>query len=166
MAFATADNPEIFPDAEGILQVKRKYSTLFTEITNQLISIQDHRQDKLTGIIKSLRRMINFLNIDVKILAQKTVTTTKWYDDAVSYSNPESRYWGDTLRIKKKRIQSEQKDGIVSMPLLEPYLDIKWPRIIPTNNEQYPHSDHVIQEYAQAMKIKEQDLLNNKRFGV
>ena len=108
--------------------------------------------------------MTNFLNIDVKVLAQKTVTATKWYDDARSYSNPESRYWGDTLKLKRKRIESEQKDGIISMPLLEPYLDLKWPRSIPSNQEQYHHN--VLQEYAKAMKIKEQDLLNNKRFGV
>ena len=164
MAFATADNPEIFPDAEGLLHVKKKYSTLFTEITNQLIIIQDHRQEQLAGIIKNLRRMTNFLNIDVKVLAQKTVTATKWYDDARSYSNPESRYWGDTLKLKRKRIENEQKDGIISMPLLEPYLDLKWPRSIPSNQEQYHHI--VLQEYAKVIKIKEQDLLNNKRFGV
>lgn len=165
MTFATSDNPDIFPDAEGILQVKKKYSTLFFEITNHLTKIKDHRQEKLAGILKNLRRMINFLNIDVKVLAQKTVKTSKWYEDAPSYSNPESRYWGDTLKIKKKRLESEEKDGIITMPLLEPYLELKWPRSMPSHHqEHYPLLE--IKEYAKAMSTKEQNLLNNKRFGV
>lgn len=165
MAFATSDNPNIFPDAEGLLQVKKKYSTLFSEITNHLTKIKDHRQEQLAGILKNLRRMINFLNIDVKVLAQqKPVATSKWYEDARSYSNPESRYWGDTLKIKKKRLESEEKDGIITMPLLEPYLELKWPRSMPSHQEHYPLLE--IQEYAKAMTTKEQTLLNNKRFGV
>ena len=164
MAFATADNPEIFPDADGLLQVKRKYSKLFNEITNELLKITDYRKKELADTIKNLRRAINFINVDIKVLAQKTAKPTKWFDDARSYANPDSRYWGDTLKIKRKRLESEQKDGIITMPLLEPYLELKWPQKLPSKPEEYPLPE--FHEYAKALIIKERDLLNNKRFGV
>lgn len=165
MAFATADNPEIFPDAHGLLQVKRKYSTLFSEITNQITKIKDHRQEQLTGILKKLRRMVNFLNIDIKALTtQKTDSTSKWYEDARSLSKPQSRYLGDTMKIKRKRLESEEKDGIIAMPFLEPYLELQWPPSIPSNQD-HPYPLPEFKEYAKAMTAKEQTLLNNKRFG-
>lgn len=164
MAFATADNPEIFPDVSDILQVKRKYSKLFSEITDELLTIKDHRQERLAVIIKQLRRMFNFLNHDVNLHAKKNVVKTKWFDVAQSYAVPDSRYSAETMKLKNKRVESEQKDGIITMPFLEPYLGIKWPSGLPPNRDKYPNA--VIQEYAQVMTTAELDLLNNKRFGV
>ena len=109
--------------------------------------------------------MTNFLHIDIKALEnQKTVTSSKWYEDARSYSNSDSRYLGDTLKIKRKRLLSEEKDGIITMPLLEPYLELKWPQSLPPYQDHYPHP--AIHEYAKVLTTKEQALLNNKRFGV
>ena len=81
-----------------------------------------------------------------------------------TYANPDCRYLEETLKLKNKRLESEQKNGVITMPFLEPYLEIKWPSGLPPNREKYPSA--VFQEYAQAIAIFEQDLLINKRFGV
>ena len=167
LAFASAQDGTIFPDAKGPLQVKKKYAKLFNEINTQLSKIKGSQASQLKTTTKNVRRIINVLCRDVKESAKnytENVNNAQWYKDAVSYSSPKSRYFGDTLMTRKSRLENE-KNGMIIMPLLEPYLDVQWPPNLPViPDNKYPLQ--IMKECVQILTDRENDLLLNKSFGV
>lgn len=172
------------------------YSRLFVEILFELVSIKDKRQKLLVTIIKELRRMINFFgkdindavkrNPDLKILVNSNFTeikstsltissstsflNSKWLIEAKSLAYPEKRYCDDVQSAKKVRLQAENQDGILTMPLLEPYLEIKWPTkvmlSVASDSSKTLDSDEVLKEYTRQINERENHILSNKQFGI
>lgn len=150
--------------------MKRKYARLFKELSDQLVKIpnQNH-QKRLQDPIKTMRRLINVLNVDAKGLkaTEKPTIITKipqWMEEANLYSSFRVRTSPEAIKTRKTRLENEQKDGIVSTPLLEPYLEVIWPRTYPLKPDTYSHP--IFKQFAQKCTDKEMDLQLNKRFGV
>lgn len=181
MVFCDSNDSSIFPDANGDFEVKKKYAKLYKEINAIIEKIRDHRAKDLQDSLKAVRKKINALCLYVKqhspvesltkhqpapvVSSTSSKTPPQWFTDARRLASHLSRTSNDTQQIRKRRLEVEQRDGIVSMPLLEPYLDLKWPTFI--NNNVDTISIHpVIDEYSKFLKVKEDAINSNKRFGL
>lgn len=181
MVLCDANDGSIFPDANGVYEVKKKYAKLYKEINTIIGKIRDYRAKKLQESLRAIRKKINALCLYVKHHAplesthdpttRKPLTSPKshvpvepkWISDARRLAPHLSRTSNEVKQTKKRRLEVEQRDGIISMPLLEPYLDIKWPNCT-TNNTDPIHP--VIKEYSAVLKAKEDEVCFNKRFGL
>lgn len=186
---------------ENEIQIKKMYLRLFVEVERSLVVLKDDQKKVLTAITKKIRRMINFFGKNIKdairqspglnlnpilnnnsiIAADSSIASssisinsfsnTQWFKIAHSFAYPERRYWGDTQSTKKHRVHIENQDGILTMPLLEPYLKVKWPKKrlnlqLITNQKSLSSSDAVLTEYSRKLIERENMILDNKRFGI
>ena len=169
------------------------------EILSELVNVKDKRRQKLLAtIVKEIRRMINFLGKDIndavkrnpelkifinsnsnfnenksKNLTPSSSTSfldSKWLIEAKSLAHPERRYCDNVQSAKKVRLQAENQDGILTMPLLEPYLEVKWPTkvmlSVASASSMTLDSDEVLKEYTRQINERENHLLSNKHFGI
>ena len=181
MDSCNANDGSLFPDVKGPLEIKKKYAKLYKEVNSSIEKIRDHRVDELKDSLKAVRKMVNVLCVYIKkhCLKENTSNPTsinpktteqnrklvdpEWIVNARTLASHHSRTSVEIKQIKKRRLEIEQKDGIITMPLLEPYLDIKWPsKLQMAANDINP----VIKEYSAAIRAKEESLLANKRFGL
>lgn len=133
------------------------------------MDVKDHHQEeKLKVSIKNIRRTMNFLGRDINEatkISDNSINKCKWLKDAVSHSEPDTRFWGDVKKVKLQRIANEERDGIVAMPRLEPYLEIKWPKtdsFTKIDKDAHP----VMDAHLRNVRNRELNLLANKRFGI
>lgn len=171
MVLCNANDGSIFPDAVGPLEIKKKYAKLYKEINLSMEKIRDRRAEGLKDSLKAVRKTINVLCVYIKRQSTKEMPKSaklpikedcKWIADARKLASHQSRTSAETKQTRLRRLEHELKDGIITMPLLEPYLDIKWPEILPP----VPCDNPIIKEYCKAMQTKEEVLLINKRFGL
>ena len=170
LAFANQDNADIFPDVDGrsTIEIRKKYHRLFIEILPFLTDVKDHRKSVLKVLVKNVRRMVNFLGRDINVTAKtpkNCVNTHNWLKDALYHSDPESRYWGSVKTTRKQRVENEERNGIISMPLLEPYLPIHWPTSFPTTTTNN-NTESIMEAHMRNLRDHEHSLLMNKRFGI
>lgn len=184
MVLCKANDGSLFPDVSGIYEVSKKYAKLYKEINAIMEKIRDRRAKKLQDSLRAVRKTINVLCYYIKRhspdgsadgptkksqsqISPKSNATLdpKWITDARRLASHQSRTSIEIKQTKKRRQEVEQRDGIISMPLLEPYLDLKWPSpLTATNNSETIHP--VIKEYSAVLKAKEDAINSNKRFGL
>ena len=134
---------------EGSTKIKKKQKQAQKEIQKQ--AQKQTKKDKKTLLALQLPLQ----------------TDQIWLKNARSFSNSKKRLTNEMLYNRKQRINREKRDGIVTMPLLEPYLDISWPcqesksKSISTETENV-----VLKTYINHLMTREEELLTLKRFGV
>ena len=182
MSLCDANDGSIFSGLQDAFEVKKKYAKLYKEINSEMEKINDNRRAKsLQKTLKYVRKMINSLCLYIKQHTPKenglkhsmksntlpskvnNLVDHKWIKDARKLAQHQSRTSFESRQVKQRRLEVEQRDGIISMPLLEPYLDLKWPNSFPNINS-YTHP--VLKEYSRALREKEDKLNSTKLFGL
>ena len=88
----------------------------------------------------------------------------KWLKYAQNLARPENRFTDKTIKNRSLRLETETKSGIVTLPVLEPYLEVKWPKELHKPEFNFPHPE--LEKHSLRMLKMEKECLENKRFGV
>lgn len=169
LKFIKKNRPDIFPGIEDEFEIKKRYAKLCKELESEIIGFKGQKRTELVkDILKKVRQQINFINISLKREANGKIpdeSTQKidWLINARAFSSSNSRTSKDQSKAKSLRLEREKKDGIIMMPLLEPYLDVKWPSTIP---KPPIHEHPVIQAYSDRLALREKELQIFKQFGI
>lgn len=149
----------LFPGINGQKSLMEMYLKMFEEFVDLVKSLSSKPVATSTFaiVIKKIDPCVRSIK---RQLTKSAGDVPEWLEFAGPLSEAESRRSRPSTKRSKQAFPTPE--GVITMPLLEPYLDVSWPLKL----ESLPKSnDATISAYMQALRDRETSQLNEKRIG-